>query len=152
MSMSKLVMHCWFVDWLIYRFLLYDYLIFSLYPRSFHARLPTLLEYKNGCPTVYSCLNIGYDQFSMAHPAGLIIDTHNWQTVYRNNALSRCKKEEQRDKVKAKDVEGQIEKMTMSELGGEVIKVNEMILKEQWLEMRRWNEKVGRKLAWRQQY
>lgn len=92
---------CWLID--ICGFLLYDYLIFSLHPCSFHARLPACLEYVQAFPTVYGYLNSGYDQFSVAHPAGLIIDTRNWRTVYRNKALS-AREGEQRDQVKVKDV------------------------------------------------
>lgn len=76
---------CWLID--ILGFLLYDYLIFSLYLCSFHARLPACLKYVKAFSTVYSYLNSGYGQFSVANPAGLIIDTRNWLTVFRNNAL-----------------------------------------------------------------
>lgn len=153
MHPSMLVMHYWFVDWLIY--VGFSYMIISFSPFTLVLFMPDSPLVSNTCIPFQQCIVtwiVVMINFPWPTQQGWL-STHATDRPLTGIMLSLQEKENKETKLKWKMCGGTNWKNDNVRKGWrEVMKVHKMILKEQWLEMRRWNEKVGRKLAWRPQY
>lgn len=120
MSMSICVVHCWFVDWLVY--VGFTSMIIEISPFTLVLFMPSALLGSNIWMAVQQCIVTWIEvmvNFQWPTQQGWL-STDVTDRPFTGMMRSHCKKGgEQRDEAKAKDVEGQIEKMTLSELGGE---------------------------------